>query len=298
MCSIRPLIAQVLALLFAISSLVTGCASSGNTLKQQLAQAAWDACQAEGRIPNQVQLTRIDVNGGIHWFGLAGSFGFADAQKCIQEKYRGGTLAVESPASISKAPQSPTASPATSTPLAALPGSMLAPAWTPGDEWAFRWESPAGKGTYVWSVDREEMVEGVSHYVIKVGTREIFYRKSDIASTRETVDGATVLSSTPSRLRYAWPLQVGKTWEQTYQEERPVARQTAERVDVVTVEAEESVTVPAGTFKTFKIVYRNKKTGAIRYEEWYSPELKSPVKFRENLDSGLRVRELIAFKLR
>jgi hypothetical protein len=55
---------------------------------------------------------------------------------------------------------------------------------------------------------------------------------------------------------------------------------------------------PAGTFKTFKIVCRNKKTGSIRYEQWYSPELKQWVKIRENLDSGLRVRELIAFKLR
>jgi len=66
----------------------------------------------------------------------------------------------------------------------------------------------------------------------------------------------------------------------------------------MTVEAEETVTVPAGTFKTVKVVCRNKKTGTVRYEAWYSLELKQIVKLRENLDSGLRVRELIAFKLR
>ena len=47
---------------------------------------------------------------------------------------------------------------------------------------------------YVWSVDREERVEGVSHYVIKQGTREIFYRTADLAYTRETVNGAVELA--------------------------------------------------------------------------------------------------------
>jgi hypothetical protein len=81
-------------------------------------------------------------------------------------------------------------------------------------------------------------------------------------------------------------------------EERPAARQTLERIDTVTVEAEETVMVPAGTFKALKVVCRNKKTGTTRYEAWYSLEMKQVVKLRENLDSGLRVRELIAFKLR
>ena len=47
-----------------------------------------------------------------------------------------------------------------------------------------------------------------------------------------------------------------------------------------------------------KVVCRNKKTGATRYEAWYSADLRQVVKLRENLDTGLRVRELIAFKLR
>jgi hypothetical protein len=174
----------------------------------------------------------------------------------------------------------------------------MVPVWKVGDEWAYRYEGPTGTGTYVWSVDREEAIDGVLHYVIKTGTREIFYRKDDFAFSRETVDGAIVLKSTPSRFHYVWPMRAGKAWEQTVIEERPVARQTSERVDAVTVEAEQTVTVPAGTFKAFKIVVRNKKTGSIRVEAWYSPELKQVVSLRENLETGLRVRELIAYKLR
>jgi hypothetical protein len=177
-------------------------------------------------------------------------------------------------------------------------GMTAAPVWRRGNEWVFRYESAAGNGTFVWSVDREDAIDGVPHYVIKTGTREIFYRKSDFAMTQETVDGAVVLSIKPSRIQLVWPLEVGKTWEQTFVEERPAVRQTVERTDSVTVEAEESVTVPAGTFKTFKVVYRNKKTGRARYEAWYSMELNQVVKLRENLEAGTRVRELISFKLR
>jgi len=147
-------------------------------------------------------------------------------------------------------------------------------------------------------VDREEAIDGVPHYVIKSGTREIFFRKSDLALSREIVDGAIVLKTTPSRLHYVWPMAVGQTWDQTMLEESPVARQTNERVDTVAIEAEETVTVPAGTFKTIKVVCRNKKTGTTRYEAWYSADLKQVVKLRENLETGLRTRELIAFKLR
>ena len=58
------------------------------------------------------------------------------------------------------------------------------------------------------------------------------------------------------------------------------------------------MTVPAGTFKALKLVYRNKLTGAIRYEAWYAPEVRHVVMLRERLESGLRIRELTAFKLR
>jgi len=147
-------------------------------------------------------------------------------------------------------------------------------------------------------VDREEAIDGMPHYVIKTGTREIFYRKSDFAVTRETVDGMIVLDNKPSRLQLVWPLQPGMGWQQPFVEERPAVHQTFERIDMVTVEAEEIVTVPAGTFKALKLVYRNEPTGATRYEAWYSRELKQVVKLRENLETGLRVRELIAFTLR
>ncbi len=268
----------------AILLLLAGCASFQNTLAQDRTWAAYAVCR---QVPGASGATidRVEPDGRWWWSARADSYAAANVlNPCMQAELAAWrtsnpprTLAVASPQSANLS---------------------VPPVWKPGDEWAYQYDGPAGKGTYVWSVDREEAIDGVPHYVIKTGTREIFYRKSDFASTRETVDGAIVVKNTPSRLNYVWPMHVGQTWEQIILEERPVARETTERVDSVTVEAEETVTVPAGTFKTLKVVRRNKKTGATRYEAWYSLELRHVVKLRENLESGLRVRELIAFKLR
>jgi hypothetical protein len=263
--------------------LLAGCATMQNTVAQDLAWERWRKCNHF----RGINLKDIKPDGQIWVWQSDGSEISAwracdTAERAEQAKGVKGTIP---PSTLAVA--SPSAN-----------GVAEAPVWRPGYEWAYRYESPGGNGTFVWSVDREETLDGVPHYVIKSGTREIFYRKSDLALSRETVEGVVVLKNTPARFYYVWPMHVGQTWDQTILEERPKDRQTFERIDMVTVEAEETVTVTAGTFKTIKVVYRNKKTGAIRYEAWYSLELKQLVKSRENLDSGLRVRELIAFKLR
>lgn len=279
-----PLTLRLVGLVLSLLLLLMACASAQNTLAQDLAWERWEKCK---HFPT-ITLKEIKTDGQI-WVWTQYGSDLSAWQECDrrarEEQGRGVASSI---------PRSALAVTSTQPAVA----TSEPPVWRRGDEWAYRYESPTGKGTYVWSVDREEAIDGVPHYVVKTGTREIFYRKSDFAFTRETVDGSIVLSSTPSRFHFVWPVQVGKTWEQTVLEERPAARQTAERVDTVTVEAEETVTVPAGTFKTLKVVCRNKKTGAIRYESWYSLDVKQAVLLRENLESGLRVRELIAFKLR
>ena len=147
-------------------------------------------------------------------------------------------------------------------------------------------------------MNRLEMIDGVQHYVIQTGSREILYRVSDLASTLERVDGVVVLRETPPRLLYEWPLTVGKSWEQSHRQERPVDRTTSDRNSLMTVDAEETVTVLAGTFRALKITWKNKNTGAVIYEIWYAPDVKQWVKIREILSSGQRERELASFKLK
>ena len=103
--------------------------------------------------------------------------------------------------------------------------------------------------------------------------------------------------SCPPRLSYSWPLTPGKTWQQDSREERPVDGQTTNRNSVWAVDAEETVAVPAGTFRALKIVWRNRNTNAVLYEVWYVPAVKQWVKLREVLSNGVRKRELESFKL-
>lgn len=271
------------ALLWCAAALgfLAGCASS-QTLQQTQVWDAYSACRASGRVDTNIQIDRVEPDGRWWWRTSDGSHGRQELEACMREEIARWKVSSRSTAATVSQPADP----------------RVPPIWRAGDEWAFRSDSPAGKSTFVWSVDREEAVNGIPHYVVKTGTREIFFRKSDFALSQETVEGVVVLKNTPARFYYVWPMSVGQMWEQTMVEERPKDRQTNERVDTMTVEAEETVTVPAGTFKTLKIVCRNKKTGATRYEAWYAVELRQWVKMRENLGTGVRVRELIAFKLR
>src|SRR5436309_11665643 len=130
----------------AIPLLLTGCASTGNTLQQDRVWDAYAACKASRSVPTNIQIERVEPD-GRYWYRTGdGSFGQQALQACMQEelaKWKASTpsrtLAVASP-----------------QPASAL---SVPPAWTPGDEWAFRYESPSGNGTFVWSVDREEAID-------------------------------------------------------------------------------------------------------------------------------------------
>jgi hypothetical protein len=170
------------------------------------------------------------------------------------------------------------------------------PVWKPGYEWGFRWESPQGKGTFVWTVNREEIVDGMAYYVVTAGRqREMYWQKADLAFYLDKVRGQVERRYIPPQHRYMWPLTPGKTWEDTFIEELPLDHQTIELALRCQVETEETLTVPAGTFRAFKIVCRH--PGAIGSEIWYAPEVKQWIRDREPSAYGIRERELISFKL-
>ncbi len=171
------------------------------------------------------------------------------------------------------------------------------PLWQPGYTWEFRWESPQGRGTFVWTITREEILDGVEHYVMAVGRqRESYWRKADLAFSMEKVEGDVEVRAVPPELRYVWPLVPGRRWEQTYTREAPRDKQTEEIARVCQVEAEETITVPAGAFRALKIVCHNQRTGSLIYEAWYAPEVKHWIRERGRFPYGIRVRELLNFR--
>jgi hypothetical protein len=266
---------------------VSACASGGNTLAQDLALERWEQCRGKG-----VVLQRITRDGQI-WVTYTADHGTAlrDWQECertaFAEQGRRRTAAT--------APrQSQTASGAV---IAQRP--IQAPVWKVGNEWAYRYENPSSSGTFVWSVDRLESCEDQPHYVVKTGSREIFYRVSDLAFSQETVDKAAVRRVTLSDWRWvAFPLEAGRSWDMKYVETRAVDRQTEDVERSCTAEAEETITVPAGTFSTVRVRCKNTKNGAWFMTVWYAPEVGQLVREESMVTGGRRVRELLSYRLR
>jgi len=182
---------------------------------------------------------------------------------------------------------------------AAIKGPIAQPVWKVGNEWAYRYESPSGTGTFVWRLDRIETLANERHYVIRADTREIFYRIADYGLTKETLDGKTVREISPSTWRFvAFPLSVGLSWDMKYVEARPTEQpENVERRCVA--EGEEAVTVPAGTFATIRVVCNDSRNNSWVITVWYSPEVKHMVKDEYPVRTGGRgSRELLRFRLK
>ena len=147
---------------------------------------------------------------------------------------------------------------------AAIKGPIAQPVWKVGNEWAYRYETPSGAGNFVWRLDRIETLANEPHYVITADTREIFYRVADLGFTKEILDGKTVRQISPSTWRpVAFPLSVGRSWDMKYLETRPTEQQTENVERRCVAEAEEALTVPAGTFATIRIVCNQARNSAI-----------------------------------
>lgn len=85
------------------------------------------------------------------------------------------------------------------------------------------------------------------------------------------VKGSTPVVSWDPPIGWNWPLEVGKTWTKKTSITIHAAKRTIPYEYTQKVEAYEDVTVPAGTFKTFKV--STSTTLGDDNVSWFSPEL-------------------------
>lgn len=171
--------------------------------------------------------------------------------------------------------------------------------WQVGDEWSFRWESPRGKGKFVWAVAEEAEINGFPSYVVRVGKSKYAFAKGEgkLGWNERKSDDVVIERWSPPNYYLLWPLEVGKSWESSYQWEDLQNRRSEELTRICTVEATESVTVPAGAFEAFRVHCKN-KLGASVVIYWFSPAVKMYVKERRRYSYGWRTHELMSYKLR
>ena len=261
---------------------MAGC--GGLNPKQELTWDAFKACQKEGAV--NLKLLRVD--GGSIIEGREGDvFRVINCmQEYRQKEVREGRAPVEA--------ASMTINPAPLRPNAFV---VYPPVWSVGDEWRFSRSTTAGRrSAFRWRVAREQVVDDVAYYVMQSGSREIFYRKSDLSHSHDDLSGTLDLRNTPPRFHFIWPLAVGASWAQTYRYERPAAQLNYATSYTGTVEAEETITVPAGTFRTLKVVQRGSKN-TVFDERWYAPDVRMWARLRfPDGDDGEETRELLEFK--
>jgi hypothetical protein len=100
---------------------------------------------------------------------------------------------------------------------------------------------------------------------------------------------------------YDYPLEVAKTWTKSYRMTIHPRNQTIPFDMTYKIESYEDVTVPAGTFKVFKVSVSN--TIGTEMVQWFSPELGSFVKQIQKrpasspLGPGTRDEELISYTI-
>lgn len=98
---------------------------------------------------------------------------------------------------------------------------------------------------------------------------------------------------------WVWPLEVGKTWTRKGKVTIHAAKRSVDYEYTQTVEAYEDVTVPAGTYKTFRV--RTSNTLGDENVQWWSPDVGLFVKSRltrtakSSLGPGTREAEVVSY---
>jgi len=151
-----------------------------------------------------------------------------------------------------------------------------APAWRPGDRWAYVWTSGTSKGTRTIEVREVKAVNGVQYYVVRNNEAEADqYWTMDLRWAASVRDAKVQARMVPPEPWFTWPLRVGGQWQHSGEFQQVDGKRQAE--DAFHVVGAETVEVPAGTFQAFKITRTTKDGDSDEY--WYVPEVRSYVRW-------------------
>lgn len=165
------------------------------------------------------------------------------------------------------------------------------PIWEVGYKWKYEWKRPGRSGTLTREIIREDTFNGIPCFVMKAGRNEYYYTMDVLDYLASKRKGKIRTQKDALLQPLAWPLKVGRQWNNVYTTER-VYEETSSDIDLrIVVSKLEEVTVPAGKFKTFKIEIYRTYDRELLYEYWYSPKVKWFVKRISYVGRGTRPRE-------
>ncbi len=91
-------------------AILGACTTIQNTPKQDLVWSAYNQCRADGRIPSNIQLIRVEPDGRAWYSTYSSAYGAQELERCMTEKISSSSAGVPTPAAA------PILSPAVSCP--------------------------------------------------------------------------------------------------------------------------------------------------------------------------------------
>jgi hypothetical protein len=144
------------------------------------------------------------------------------------------------------------------------------PQWRVGDRWVFAWTSGKENGSRTLEVREAATVNGVDYYILNVGGGITQYYTKDLHFAAAAQQGKVIARMVPPTPWMTWPLRPAGSWVHRGVYEEP--KGTQPQAYTFTVAGVESVTVPAGTFRAFKIIRQADRGDSDQY--WYAPEVR------------------------
>jgi len=170
------------------------------------------------------------------------------------------------------------------------------PEWKVGQRWHYAWKAPGRNGGVAREILKEDQVDDVATYVVKVGNNEVYYSKQSLGLLATAAKGK-LISKRNSPLEYfSWPLEGGKEWRDSFVLDNLEQKSSRKVENLHVVAGLEEISVPAGTFESIKIDTYAVNGGALLAEHWYAPGAKWFVKTRDYLQDGVRGEELTSFE--
>ncbi len=153
------------------------------------------------------------------------------------------------------------------------------PEWTTGDRFVFLRGGVVRQGFRVEVDEEEQRLIDEDTGLTLTKDRDF----GDLRQEREGQPGSQVILS-PVDIRYSWPLWVGKSWTCHFMRKAP--GEAMPLLVTYDVEAEETLEVPAGTFRCFRILRsaRPAADGSFYPRHtilWYAPEIGIEVRWIE-----------------
>ena len=176
------------------------------------------------------------------------------------------------------------------------PAITDAPSLTPGDAWTLRYSDGTRASKKFLREDARILVFEVSQTSQGRGASQSLLHLTRDLSTVRLLDAAGVELQRfdPHSLGLQFPLTVGKVWQGTSQR-FDAGKDAGTFVGTYKVAGIETVTVPAGTFRAFRVEGQTYEirapTKPWRFVHWYAPDVRMEVKLQATEPDG-RVTEV------